>query len=326
MKKNHWWIYVAPLLLAIGVLGVGSTDVALLQALGEWNAYFLGEEISMDASIVWDIRLPRIFLAILVGAILSGSGAVMQGVFKNPLVDPFLLGISSGAAFGCALSIGIFPHLPTQPLAFFGAIFSAFIVLIVAKLAGGGKIALVLSGVVLSTFLAAMTGLIKYFVDPYKVQAIVLWLLGSLSLSDWRGVAITGFGLLFGFIPVLLLRWKINLLSLGEEEAQTLGVSPEKMRALMLFFVSLSCALAVSVSGVIGWIGLLSPHIARFIVGPQMQRLIPASLCLGGAMLLLADTVARSLTSYDLPVGIVTAILGAPFFVLLLRRAKQNWN
>lgn len=326
MKHAIKWLYSLPLFIGIVALYCGGSEIHLLSVINEIGAYIAGGEISTDAMIVLDIRLPRIVLALLVGASLSGSGALMQAVFKNPLVDPFLLGISSGAILGCALSIGLFPAIPTQILAFIGALLCAFAVLFIAHLAGGGKIALVLSGVVLSAFLSAMTGLIKYFVDPYKVQTIVLWLLGSLSLSSWNGVAIVLIGLVIGFLPIYFLSWRINILSLDDVEAQTLGMSPHKMRAMMIILVSFSCALAVSLSGIIGWVGLLTPHIARFIVGPQMQKLIPASLCLGGVLLLIADTIARSATPYDLPVGVVTAVLGAPFFILLLKRAKANWN
>ncbi|MDO5046621.1 FecCD family ABC transporter permease [Campylobacter sp.] len=326
MKNAAKFIYILPILAVFICINFGSSQVDMAQILNELKPYLAGKEVSADASIIFDIRLPRVILAVLVGAILSGSGAVMQGIFKNPLVDPFLLGVSSGAAFGCALSIGLFPEIPTQILAFSVSVACAFLVLFIANLSGGGKIALILSGVVLSAFLSAFTGLIKFFIDPRHVQAITMWLLGSFSLADWDSVVIAFLAILGGFVPIYLISWRIDILSLDDTEAQTLGVSVKYMRIFIIILLSFSCALAVSLSGIIGWIGLLTPHIARFIVGPSMKSLIPASLCIGGFLLLIADTMARSASVYDLPVGIITAIIGAPFFVILLKKARQDWS
>ncbi len=319
--------YILPIVMAIGVIFVGSADIDWNLAIsGIANHLFYGEELESDAAIVWEIRLPRVLLALIVGAVLSGSGAAMQTIFKNPLVDPFLLGISSGAALGCALSIAVLPKFPVQPLAFIGALIATVAALSLARVAGGGRIALVLSGVVLSAFLAAATGIIKFFATPDKVQAIVVWMMGSLSLSDWASVKIAVFGLVVGFVPIFALRWKINLLSLGEDEAKALGVSTEKLRFFTVLCAAFACALAISVSGTIGWIGLLTPHIARILVGSDMRKLLPASISIGAVLMLLSDTIARTITQYDLPVGMVTAMLGAPFFILLLRRANSGWT
>jgi iron complex transport system permease protein len=320
-------LHLTPFLLACVVLFFGAAGVDWnLVAPGVWHYLWEGVDLVPDAAIVWEIRLPRILLALVIGATLSGSGATMQTMFKNPLVDPFMLGISAGAAFGCALSVGVFPNLAIQPLSLVCAISTAFVVLFLARSVGGGRIALVLSGVIVSAFLMAMTSAIKFFVPPDKVQVIVLWLMGSFGLADWSALRIAGFGLLVGFTPVLLLRWRLNLLSLGNDEVQALGLSAEKLRAIVIICLSFASALAVSVSGVIGWVGLITPHIARTLVGSDMRRLLPTSLSLGAGLMLLADTLARTLTKYDLPVGIVTALFGAPFFVYLLRRAKCGWT
>lgn len=327
MSIKRYLPHISPFLVAFAVLFIGAADIDWKIAFdGIVNYVLHGSELESDAAIVWDIRLPRIILAVLVGAILSGSGAAMQTIFKNPLVDPFLLGISSGAALGCALSVAVFPSLPIQPLAFVGALVATLGALGLAKIAGGGRIALVLAGVVLSAFLGAATGVIKFFASPDKVQAIVIWLMGSLSLSDWGSVKIALVGFVVGFVPLFAIRWRINILSLGDDEAKSIGVSLEKVRFFAVLCAAFACALAVSVSGTIGWIGLLTPHIARILVGSDMRRLLPASISLGAALMLISDTIARTLTQYDLPVGMVTAMLGAPFFVLLLRRANSGWT
>lgn len=326
MKSISKFIYILPIVVLFFCINFGSSSIDIVKIFSELKPYLMGEEVSTEAFIIFNIRFPRIILALLVGAILSGSGAVMQGIFKNPLVDPFLLGVSSGAAFGCALSIGLLPNIPTQILAFGVSVGCAFLVLFIANISGGGKMALILSGVVLSAFLSAFTGLIKFFIDPRYVKAITMWLLGSFSLADWHSVFIAFLALLGGLLPLYFISWRIDILSLDDTEVQTLGISVKYMRIFIIILLSFSCALAVSISGIIGWIGLLTPHIARFIVGPSMKNLIPASLCIGSVLLLIADTIARSTTVYDLPVGIITAIIGAPFFVVLLKKSRESWS
>lgn len=326
-KMKKILVYLLVILMGCAVLFLGSSDINYQNVWSNiYKHIFYGTPLSSDGVIIYEIRLPRIILAIIIGAILSGSGAVMQNIFKNPLIDPFLLGISSGAAFGCALSIGLFENLPLGILAFVGALAASFLVIVIGRFAGGSSISLVLSGVILSAFLSALSGSIKFFVDPEKAQAIVVWLLGSLSLASWDSVKIALLGAFVGFIPLFALRWKINILGLGDNECISLGISPHKMRFICISCISFACALAVSVSGTIGWIGLVVPHLARVIFGSDMRKLLPGSVALGALMLLGADTIARTLTPYDLPVGIVTAILGAPFFILLLSQFSNKWN
>lgn len=320
-------IYLLFIAIACAAIFLGGSDIDYKNVWSNIYEHILhNAPLSSDGVIIYEIRLPRVLLAIIIGAVLSGSGAVMQNIFKNPLVDPFLLGISSGAAFGCALSIGLFQDWPLGILAFIGALSASFLVIVIGRFAGGSSISLVLSGVILSAFLSALSGSIKFFVDPEKAQAIVIWLLGSLSLASWDSVKIALLGAFVGFIPLFALRWKINILGLGDSECISLGISPQKMRFICISYISFACALAVSVSGTIGWIGLVVPHLARVIFGSDMRKLLPGSIALGALLLLGADTIARTLTAYDLPVGIVTAILGAPFFILLLSRFSNKWN
>ncbi|MGT0090631.1 iron ABC transporter permease [Helicobacter pylori] len=323
LKTYH--IALACVILAVVVLLFGGESLSL----EEWkevcfnvkNHFLHNEELSSLSIIILEIRLPRVILALLVGASLSGSGVVMQTIFRNPLVDPFLLGISSGAMLGVAMAIAVVES-NIAILAFFGAILASLAVLAMNRVLGNSVLSLVLSGVVLSAFLSALAGAIKFFVIPQKAQAIVVWLLGSLSLSSYKDCLIAFIGLSLGFIPLFLLRWRINLLSLSDAQSLSLGINPVLLRSLCLVCVSVASALAVSVSGTIGWIGLVIPHVARLFFGANLQKLLLSSLLMGAFFLLLADVVAKTITPYDLPVGIATSVLGAPFFLWLLFRTR----
>ncbi|EJB25494.1 iron chelate uptake ABC transporter family permease subunit [Helicobacter pylori] len=323
LKTYH--IALACVILAVVVLLFGGESLSLEEwkevCLNVKNHFLHNEELSSLSIIILEIRLPRVILALLVGASLSGSGVVMQTIFRNPLVDPFLLGISSGAMLGVAMAIAVVES-NIAILAFVGAILASLAVLAMNRVLGNSVLSLVLSGVVLSAFLSALAGAIKFFVIPQKAQAIVVWLLGSLSLSSYKDCLIAFIGLSLGFIPLFLLRWRINLLSLSDAQSLSLGINPVLLRSLCLVCVSVASALAVSVSGTIGWIGLVIPHVARLFFGANLQKLLLSSLLMGAFFLLLADVVAKTITPYDLPVGIATSVLGAPFFLWLLFRTR----
>ncbi|GAA6829862.1 iron chelate uptake ABC transporter family permease subunit [Helicobacter pylori] len=323
LKTYH--IALACVILAVVVLLFGGESLSFEEwkevCLNVKNHFLHNEELSSLSVIILEIRLPRVILALLVGASLSGSGVVMQTIFRNPLVDPFLLGISSGAMLGVAMAIAVVES-NIAILAFFGAILASLAVLAMNRVLGNSVLSLVLSGVVLSAFLSALAGAIKFFVIPQKAQAIVVWLLGSLSLSSYKDCLIAFIGLSLGFIPLFLLRWRINLLSLSDAQSLSLGINPVLLRSLCLVCVSVASALAVSVSGTIGWIGLVIPHVARLFFGVNLQKLLLSSLLMGAFFLLLADVVAKTITPYDLPVGIATSVLGAPFFLWLLFRTR----
>ncbi|GAA6969781.1 iron chelate uptake ABC transporter family permease subunit [Helicobacter pylori] len=323
LKTYH--IALACVILAVVVLLFGGETLSFEEwkevCLNVKNHFLHNEELSSLSIIILEIRLPRVILALLVGASLSGSGVVMQTIFRNPLVDPFLLGISSGAMLGVAMAIAVVES-NIAILAFFGAILASLAVLAMNRVLGNSVLSLMLSGVVLSAFLSALAGAIKFFVIPQKAQAIVVWLLGSLSLSSYKDCLIAFIGLSLGFIPLFLLRWRINLLSLSDAQSLSLGINPVLLRSLCLVCVSVASALAVSVSGTIGWIGLVIPHVARLFFGANLQKLLLSSLLMGAFFLLLADVVAKTITPYDLPVGIATSVLGAPFFLWLLFRTR----
>jgi len=281
-----------------------------------------------EKAIILDIRLPRVILAGLVGIALSGSGVTLQGIFRNPLVDPFILGISAGAALGCALSVGFFPQLPIQLTSFVFGIAAVILTYTIARTQGEvSRLPLILSGVIISAFFTAMVSIVKFLVDPYKLQSIVFWLMGSFSLSDWRLVKIAGTGVTLGLLPVFLMRWRLNVMSMGEEEAKTLGVNVKRERIIFITASSFAVSIAVSVSGIIGWVGLMVPHLVRMMTGPDHKSLVSLSMAGGAAFMIFADTIARSLTDFDIPVGIITAIIGAPFFIYLMKRGgRESWG
>ena len=280
-------------------------------------------------TIVFEIRLPRIIAAILVGASLAMAGAAFQSIFKNPLVSSDLLGVSNGAGFGAALAIILSgSNVIIQLFAFiFGLISVSITYLISRAYKAGGILILVLSGVAISAFFNALISAIKFVADPDdKLPEIVYWLMGSLASVTMDKLIMILIPIIIGFAILLALRWHMNLLAMGDEEAQSLGLNPSRVRLLIIAGCTLLTSAAVSVSGVIGWIGLVIPHMARMIVGPDNRILIPASLSLGASFLLLIDNISRVVISIEIPIGILTAIIGVPIFLYLLKKGYSEWS
>ncbi len=324
-------ILASPLLAGAAALfwgAYGVSPVLVLKCLVNEIIPLTGMADLPERAVIMDIRLPRILLAGFAGMALAGSGATLQGVFRNPLVDPFILGLSAGAAFGCAVSIGFLPMLPVQPAAFVFSVGSALLAYSIALNQGEvSRLPLILSGVIISAFFTALTSIVKFMVDPHKLQSIVFWLMGSFSLADWRAVRLAGAGILLALLPVHLMRWRLNVISMGEDEARLLGVNIRRDRLIFVAASTLAVSLAVSVSGIIGWVGLMAPHLVRMMTGPDHRTLLPLSMAGGGAFMIFADTAARSLGSFDIPVGIITALTGAPFFVYLMKKGGQeSWG
>ncbi|MDD5015039.1 MAG: iron ABC transporter permease [Atribacterota bacterium] len=280
-------------------------------------------------TVVFFVRLPRIVAAMLAGAGLSVSGASFQGIFNNPLVSPYILGVSAGAGFGAALAILLSESLLTiQVSAFVFGILAALLSLIIGRAhKSTSTLTLVLGGIIVGALFSALLSLIKYIADPYdKLPAIVFWLMGSLSSVSNKDLLMLAPPILSGTFVLLLIRWKINILSMGDEEAQTLGVNPKKLRIVIIVCGVLITAASVSMSGIIGWVGLVIPHIGRMLVGPDYKKLLPVSILIGAAYLLLIDDLARTLTVAEIPLGIITAIVGAPIFAYLLQKRKTGWH
>ena len=305
----------------------GVSPEALLRVL----LYDLGlSEKASDEKIriiVYNIRLPRIFLAVLVGGALGVSGAVYQGVFQNPMASPDVLGATSGAAFGASLAIYLgFPSGAVIGLAFLFSILAVVLAWLLSEKAKGRKVLnLVLGGMMVSSLLGAGTSYIKFISDPNRqLQEITFWLLGSLTGATKRQLLFAVAVMASGFVPLYGLRWCINLLTLGDEEARVLGMDVTKFRLLCIALSTLLIAASVSVSGMISWVGLLIPHFCRRIVGSNFKHLLPASLFLGGIFLLLVDNISRNVLMVEIPIGILTALIGAPFFMYLFIRKEES--
>ncbi len=282
-----------------------------------------GSADSMDERIVELVRLPRVLLAALSGAALAVGGAALQGVFRNPLVSPQVLGISQGGAFGGALAILLGYHgVVLLGMSFVFGLVALVLVGLLSRINGRTEVlTVILAGMVVGAFFAALVSILQFIADPNSsLPAIVYWLMGSFSTATWARLGLAVPGMALGLALVWLLRYRLNLLALEEAEARSLGVNPDRERWFIFIAATMMTGTSVAVAGVIGWIGLVVPHAARLIVGEDHRRLIPASALLGAAYLVLIDTFARTLTAAEIPLGVLTALIGAPVFAVLLRQ------
>ncbi len=279
-------------------------------------------------SVLFDVRLPRLLAGVLVGAGLSISGAAFQGLFRNPLVSPHILGVSAGAGLGAALAILFFSSI--LAIQAFSFIFGLAAVLMTCGLARVYRttpvLMLVLSGIIVGALFSACTSLLKYIADPLNnMPSIVFWLLGSLNNASNKDMAVVGPVILTGIVILLLIRWRINLLAMGEEDARALGVDTRRLTAIIIVCATLISAASVSISGIIGWIGLVIPHIGRLLVGPDNKYLLPVVVLVGASYLVAVDTIARTAIESEIPIGILTAMVGAPIFAYLLKKSRPGW-
>lgn len=276
---------------------------------------------ALNHTILWDIRIPRTLLAMAVGVCLSVSGVVFQGCFRNPLVEPYVLGASSGAAFGAALGI-VFPtfFLSVQIMAF---VFSALAVAMAYTMARTGPdtpvVTLVLSGIITGSVFASLVGLLKYIAQDTALREIVFWLMGGFYYAGWQEVRILFLVAAVGFGIIWTSGWQLNILSMGEEEAKSLGINPGRTQFMLITLATLMTAAAVSATGIIAWVGLMIPHAARLMTGPDHRRVVPVSAVLGAGYLIICDTLARTLTCAEIPIGIITSLAGAPYLFYLVR-------
>ncbi len=272
-------------------------------------------------TVVFQVRLPRVLMAALIGAGLSCAGAAYQGIFKNPMVSPDVLGASSGAGFGAALGLFFsFGYGGVSLSAFlFGLSAVGAVCLISSRVKHNPVLGLVLSGMMVSSLATSAVSFLKLVADPTNtLPVITYWLMGSLASIRQKDVLFAAPWIIAGILPIYLLRWRINVLSLGDEEARSIGINTGKLRFVIVVSATLIASAAVSVSGMIGWVGLVVPHFARMLVGSDYRRLLPASLLMGGSFLLIVDNFARLLATSEIPIGILTAFVGAPFFLYLI--------
>ncbi len=313
----------------LGSFCLGRYPVPLRELLGILTDRFLGlfggglEQFWTDAmeAAVWNVRLPRVLMSVLVGACLSAAGAAYQGVFQNPMAAPDILGASAGAGFGAALSIYFgLASIYTTLSAFGMSLLTVGLVFWVSHRAKGDRVlGLILAGIMISQLFQAGTSFIKLVADPNnKLPLITYWLMGSIAGAKWSELRFVVLPMAAGLLPLFLLRWRLNVITMGDDEARALGVNASRVRLLIIVAATLVTASAVSVSGMIGWVGLVMPHMMRRLVGSDYRWLMPASMLGGGIFLLVVDNISRNVTASGIPIGILTAFVGAPFFLWLI--------
>jgi iron complex transport system permease protein len=331
-KKNIpvlLFMFLLLLITAVFSLLIGRFDISIKECFGIlWSKLFPIEPYwtKVQHNMLVLVRLPRIIIAILVGASLSVAGTSYQCIFRNPMCAPDILGASTGAAFGASLAILLGKSNMTITMwAFLSSLACVLLVLLVSRFCRGNQILnLILAGIMVGSIFSAGNSYIKMIADPNNVlPAITYWLMGSLSGADTKKMNYIWIPLLIGMVPIFLLRWKINVLTLDDEEAKTMGINTRVTRTIVILAATLLTAASVSVSGIIGWVGLVMPHIARKFVGDDCRILIPASALIGGIFLLLVDDLARNLYTIELPLGILTSLIGAPFFLYLMLRRRE---
>lgn len=326
------------IVLALALIAVATAAISLM--LGRYPidpaqavAMLVNQVVPLDptwtdqqATLFFNVRLPRILLALMVGCCLAVAGAAYQGTFQNPLVSPDILGASQGAAFGAAVAILLgLSSFMTSVFAFGFALFTVLLVLLIsARARGNHMMVVVLAGVMVSSLFQAGVSYAKLVADPTDELAdITYWLMGSLTGANMREIGMVFPVMLIGCAVLFILRWRINILTMGDDEAATMGVNAKRTRIVVIIAATLVTASSVCVTGMIGWVGLIIPHLCRMLVGADYRRLIPASMLMGASFLLIVDDIARLATTAEIPIGILTAFVGAPFFLYLITRRKK---
>ncbi|WP_313384555.1 iron ABC transporter permease [Chishuiella sp.] len=333
--KSLCLLVILPLFVIIMSMTMGATNFISIPNLLHYsssalNQYFLKNNNSIEQSnietILWQVRLPRIVLTFMIGAALASSGNVLQAIFRNPIVDPFTLGISSGSAVGAALAM-VVPFLSINLSAFVFGVSAVLLTYLISKTnVKSSLISMVLSGMIISGIFTAFLTLLQYISDPYKLQAIVQWTMGNLHTASWEKVEIAFYPIIIGLLVIILFRWKLNLLSLGDEEALAVGVKPGLLKVLLIGVATLITAACVAAVGVISLFGLIVPHISRMFFGPNNEKTIWANISIGGTLLLIIDDFSRTVMPFEIPVGVFTMLIGAPIFIYLMRKNAANWN
>lgn len=319
------------IVIAVGAMAVGramlspSTVVDALWQLVTGD----GDTPLVARNIVLNVRLPRVVAAAMIGGALAISGTAYQGLFRNPMVSPDILGASTGASFGAALALLLsLGNMPVRAAAFAGGLAAVFITYAAARYIGRESsqvLLLVLCGMIVSALFQAFVSAIKYTADPdSKLPEITYWLMGSIAKVTWSDLRVFAIPFVLGVVPLLALRWRFNILAFGDEEAESLGVNAAALRLVSIVCATLLTASCVAISGVIGWVGLIMPHVVRFIAGPDNRIVVPLSVILGGAFLIAVDTACRTVISSEIPLGILTSIIGAPLFFLIILRTQQG--
>lgn len=335
-KKHHRIVLImaaALLICIIASFSLGRYPVSPAELLG-----VLGHKLGLPLqpfwtdqveAAVWNIRLPRVILSVLVGACLAAAGGAYQGVFQNPMASPDILGASAGAGFGAALAILLGASAVGITVgAFAASLVTVALVFLVSRHARGDRVlGLVLAGIMISSLFQSGTSFLKLVADPNnQLPQITYWLMGSLSGAKWSDIGFVLLPMLGGLVPLFLLRWRLNVITMGDDEARAMGVDPRRIRLWIAVCSTLVTASAVSVTGMIGWVGLVIPHMMRRLVGSDYRFLMPASMLGGGIFLLIVDNISRNVTTAGIPIGILTAFIGAPFFLWLITGKGDHYE
>ena len=337
MTKNFWirddgrfhpYLYfiliIFPILCGIISLSMGRMDIKISEIILLFKNFILKRELDpMMESLIFNIRLPRVLTALLVGAGLTAAGISFQSLFSNPLATPDILGVSSSASLGAILGILLsFDTMGIQMLALLTGLFSIFITINIVKKDETSMMSLILAGIIVSSLANALSSLLKYTADPMdKLPQITYWLMGSFGRTSYKNLLLAGPLIIISIIVIYKMRWSLNILSLSEDEAISLGLNVKKTRLIFIFASTLITASSVSICGQIGWIGLIIPHLVRLIVGANNLYTLPLGLSLGAGFMALIEAFSRTVSVIELPISILTAILGAPIFIVLMRKS-----
>lgn len=322
-KNLNISLFIISIILVFISMGFGYYNMGLVEVI----KLFLGTSTELNGFIILSIRIPRIIAAYLIGSALSVSGAAYQGVLKNPLVSHDILGVASGAGMGAAIAIMLnLSSLYVQLFAFASGILAVFITYSLSKhVKFDSRVSLILSGVLVGSLAFSVTSMLKYLADTSdKLPEITYWLMGSLSKIDFESVLFSLPFMFIGFVTLFVMRWRLNVLTLSDAEASTMGINTKKAMFTVIAGATMLSSSAVCLGGLIGWVGLMIPHMTRSVTGPQYTKLLPASAMIGGIFVLLMDNIVRSISIMEIPIGLMIAFIGAPFFYLLISKGNRR--
>jgi len=315
-------LYIFPLPLIVLSLFLGPSSSAGYLEIVRCALSFSEDTCLLTREIVLNIRLPRVLLTFMVGSALTISGNSLQMLFKNPLVSPEILGLSSGAVFGAALAL-TYGFIPLQASAFTFGLLAVALSYLISK-AGGqlSTLTLILAGIIVSGIFTSLLSIIQFLTDPFKLQGIVHWTMGNLHNASWEKLDSAFIPVVISVILLLFMRWRLNVLALGDEETRAVGLNPVREKCKVIVLTTLATSAAVAVAGMVAMVGLIVPHMVRMIVGPDNKKAQPLMALVGGSFLLIVDNLSRTTTQYEIPISIFTTLIGAPFFIYLLKSGK----
>lgn len=319
-------VILAPIPVMVFSLFLGASDNITVKKIVSFLFMHEATDTEMVRTILYHVRLPRILLVFLTGGILAASGSAMQAVFRNPLVDPYILGLSSGAAFGAALALFV-TAIPIQLSAFvFGLSAVGLSYLMARKNKQVSIVSLILAGIITNGIFTALLTIVQIVSDPFKLQSIVHWIMGSFHTASWYKLQLVIVPALAGLSAMFMFRWKLNVIALGDEEAMSAGLNPGRIKIWILIATSLASSAVIAVSGIIGLYGLIVPHLVRMLFGVNNKSTMLINVLLGGSFLVVIDDISRSFQGFEIPIGVFTMLICAPFFIWLLKKTNTGWQ